>query len=88
MAITGGVHSSEDVVKSMMAGAKVAMMTSALMKNGIKHITTVKDELVKWMEENDYNSIAEMQGKLSQQSVAEPAAFERANYMKLLKGFV
>lgn len=87
MAVTGGVHTAEDVVKSMMAGAKVAMMTSALMKNSIKHITTVKDELAKWMEENNYNSIAEMQGKLSQKSVAEPSAFERANYMKVLKGF-
>jgi dihydroorotate dehydrogenase (fumarate) len=88
MAITGGVHTVDDVIKSVMAGAKVAMMTSALMKNGINHLTTLKDGMVKWMEEHDYSSVADMQGKLSQQSVAEPAAFERANYMKLLKGFM
>ncbi|MDQ1317328.1 MAG: hypothetical protein QG588_980 [Candidatus Poribacteria bacterium] len=88
MAVTGGVHTVEDVIKSVMAGAKVAMMTSALMKNGINHLTTVKDGMIKWMEEHNYSSVADMQGKLSQQSVAEPAAFERANYMKLLKGFM
>ena len=88
MAVTGGVHTVEDVIKSVMAGAKVAMMTSALMKNSINYLTTLKDGMVKWMEEHDYSSVADMQGKLSQQSVAEPAAFERANYMKLLKGFM
>ena len=88
MAITGGIHTAEDVIKSMMVGAKVAMMTSALLKNSINHLTTVKDGMVKWMEEHDYSSVADMQGKLSQQSVVEPAAFERANYMKLLKGFM
>jgi dihydroorotate dehydrogenase (fumarate) len=88
MAVTGGVHTVEDVIKSVMAGAKVAMMTSALMKNSINHLTTLKDGMAKWMEEHDYSSVADMQGKLSQQSVAEPAAFERANYMKLLKGFM
>ena len=88
MAVTGGVHTVEDVIKSMMVGAKVAMMTSALMKNSINYLTTLKDGMAKWMEEHDYSSVADMQGKLSQQLVAEPAAFERANYMKLLKGFM
>ena len=88
MAVTGGVHTVEDVVKSILAGANVAMMTSAVMKNSINHITKMKDGMAKWMEEHDYGSVADMQGKMSQQSVAEPAAFERANYMKLLKGFM
>jgi len=87
MAITGGVHTPEDAVKAVMAGAKVAMMTSALLKNGIGHITKVKDGLVEWMEKHDYDSVAEMQGTMSQKSVIEPAAFERANYMKVLKSF-
>lgn len=87
MAITGGVHTPEDAVKAMMAGAKVAMMTSALLKNGIDYITKVKDGLVEWMEKHDYESIAQMQGSMSQKSVTEPAAFERANYMKVLKSF-
>jgi dihydroorotate dehydrogenase (fumarate) len=86
-AITGGIHTAEDVVKAMMAGAKVAMMTSALLKNGIDYIAKVKDGLVEWMKKHDYDSIAQIQGSMSQKSVAEPAAFERANYMKVLKSF-
>ncbi len=84
MAITGGVHSAEDVVKCMMAGAKVAMTTSALLKFGISHLETLHKGLVEWMEEHEYESIEMMQGSMSQKSVAEPAAFERANYMRVL----
>lgn len=84
MAITGGVHSAEDVVKCMMAGAKVAMTTSALLKFGIGHLETLHKGLVDWMEEHEYESIEMMQGSMSQKSVAEPAAFERANYMRVL----
>lgn len=85
MAVTGGVHGATDVIKSMMAGAKVAMMTSALLEHGIDHLRTVRHELVEWLEANEYPSIALMQGSLSQRKVAEPAAFERANYMKVLR---
>jgi len=87
MAVTGGIHTAEDAVKAMMAGAKVAMMTSALLKNGIDHIAKVKAGLVEWMEKHDYASVSQMQGSMSQKSVTEPAAFERANYMKVLKSF-
>jgi dihydroorotate dehydrogenase (fumarate) len=85
MAVTGGVHGATDVIKSMMAGAKVAMMTSALLEHGIDHLRTVRHELEQWLEANEYPSIALMQGSLSQRKVAEPAAFERANYMKVLR---
>ena len=87
MAITGGVHTAEDALKAMMAGAKVAMMTSALLKNGIEHISKVKSDMIKWMEEHEYESISQMQGSMSQRSVAEPAAYERANYMKILGSY-
>lgn len=83
-AITGGVHTAEDVVKSMMAGAKVAMMTSALLKFGIPHLSTVLKKLEQWMNEHEYDSIEIMQGSMSQKSVNEPTAFERANYMHAL----
>ncbi|MBD3184240.1 dihydroorotate dehydrogenase-like protein, partial [Candidatus Poribacteria bacterium] len=83
MAVTGGVHTAEDAIKCVMAGANVAMMTSALLKNGIDHLTKIKDGMVKWMESREYESVKQMQGVLSQKSVAEPAAFERANYMKV-----
>jgi dihydroorotate dehydrogenase (fumarate) len=87
IAITGGIHSAVDVLKAMMAGAHAAMMTSALLKKGIGHITTVLEELVRWMEEHEYDSIVRMQGSMSRVSAGEPAAFERANYMKMLGSY-
>lgn len=87
LAITGGVHTAEDVVKAMMAGAKVAMTTSALLMHGVEHLTTLRSGLVSWMEEHEYESVRQMQGSMSQKSVAEPAAFERANYMKVLRSY-
>lgn len=87
MAITGGVHDAAGVLKSMMAGARVAMMTSALLKNGIDHLTAVRNDLVSWMEEKEYESIKQMQGSMSYRTVAEPAAFERANYLKVLSSY-
>jgi dihydroorotate dehydrogenase (fumarate) len=88
MAITGGVHSVEDVLKSMMAGGKAAMMTSALLKHGIGHVKTLNADLAKWMEEHEYESIKQMQGSMSMKSVAQPAAYLRANYMKVLGSYV
>ena len=87
MAITGGVHTAQDVLKTMMAGARVAMMTSALLQNGIGHIATVVSELGSWMEEHEYESIRQMQGSMSLRSVGNPSAFERANYMNLLSSY-
>ena len=87
MAVTGGVHSGLDVLKSMMAGASVAMMTSALLRNGIGHLATVRTELLHWMEEHEYESIHQMQGSMSQRSVADPSAFQRANYVKVLSSY-
>ena len=71
----------------MMAGARVAMTTSELLAAGISRLTQILKELEDWMEEHEYTSIVEMQGSMSQQAVAEPAAFERANYMKALNTF-
>jgi dihydroorotate dehydrogenase (fumarate) len=88
MAITGGVHTAEDVVKSMMAGAKVAMMTSALLRHGINYLAEVKTKLVEWLDEHEYESITEMQGSMSRRAVADPEAFERANYMRVLSSYV
>ncbi len=87
LAITGGVHTAEDVIKCMMAGARVAMTTSALLRNGIEHLKVLRDGVVRWMEEHEYVSIKQMQGSMSQQSVAQPAAFVRANYMHVLRSY-
>ncbi len=87
LAVTGGVHTAQDVLKSMMAGAKVAMMTSALLRNGISHLESVRADLLDWMEEHEYTSIQQMQGSLALKSVRSPAAFERANYMRVLSSY-
>jgi dihydroorotate dehydrogenase (fumarate) len=87
LAITGGVHGAGAVLKAMMAGARVAMTTSALLEHGIEHLVRVRAGLLAWMEAHEYASIAQMQGSMSYRSVAEPAAFERANYMKVLSSY-
>ena len=86
-ALTSGVHTYKDVLKSMMAGAKVAMMASHLLHNTEKAVPTMLREMEDWMKEREYESVKQMQGSMSQQSVKEPAAFERANYMKILGSF-
>lgn len=87
LALTTGIHTAEDVVKTMMAGASVAMMASLLLAEGINRIPIILADLEKWMTVHEYESIQQMKGSLSQKSVAEPAAFERANYMKVLNSF-
>jgi dihydroorotate dehydrogenase (fumarate) len=87
LAVTGGVHGSAQVLKAIMAGARVAMMTSALLQNGVAYLARVRADVLEWMEEHEYTSIAQMQGSMSYRSVAEPAAFERANYMKVLSSY-
>jgi dihydroorotate dehydrogenase (fumarate) len=86
-ALTSGVHTARDVLKAMMAGASVAMMASELLAHGFGRPLQILAEIQRWMEENEYESIAQMKGCMSQRAVAEPAAFERANYMKALNSF-
>jgi dihydroorotate dehydrogenase (fumarate) len=86
-ALTSGVHTAEDVIKAVMAGANVAMTTSELLQKGIPRISQILNDLMVWMEENEYQSIEQMRGSMSKISVAEPAAYERANYMKVLNSF-
>jgi dihydroorotate dehydrogenase (fumarate) len=86
-AITSGIHTSADVLKGLMAGAKVTMMASELLQNGVRRIKEILREIENWMDEHEYESVAQMIGSMSQQHCAEPAAFERANYMKVLDSF-
>lgn len=86
-ALTSGVHTPEDLVKSIMAGASVAMTASALLHNGIDHAQDLLTGFQSWLEEHEYDSVEQMKGSMSQQAVAEPAAFERANYMKVLSSY-
>jgi len=87
LAATTGIHTAEDVAKMILAGADVTMMCSALLKNGIGYITKVLGGLPQIMERCGYDSVGQMKGVLSHKSTAEPAAFERANYMKTLQSF-
>ncbi len=83
-ALTSGVHTAEDVLKSMMAGAKVAMTASNLLHHGEQAVGPILSGIEAWMKEREYESIEQMQGSMAQKNVREPAAFERANYMKVL----
>lgn len=87
LAATSGVYSAEDVIKMMMAGAKVTEMLSALLKFGIGHIADVTTNLKNWMEEKEYESIEQMRGSMSYMNVEDPSKFERANYMKVLSSY-
>jgi dihydroorotate dehydrogenase (fumarate) len=87
LAATTGVHTAADVIKMVMAGANVTMMCSALLEHGCDHAKLVLEGVRRWMEDHDYASIGQMQGSMSQKSVAEPAAFVRANYMKTIQSF-
>lgn len=86
-AITSGIHTSHDVIKGLMAGAKVTMMASELLQNGVRRIGHVLNELVTWLKEHEYESVTQMIGAMSQRHCPEPAAFERANYMKMLQSY-
>jgi dihydroorotate dehydrogenase (fumarate) len=87
LGITGGVHSSRDVLKCILAGAKVAFMTSALLRNGVHHAGYVLAEVKRWLDEHEYSSIQQMCGSMSHGAVSDPTAFERGNYMKVLSSY-
>ena len=86
LAATSGVHTAEDVVKLLMVGANVTMLCSSLMRHGINHLRHIDRELRDWMEEHEYESVHQMQGSMSQIKCADPSAFERAQYMRAVKG--
>jgi len=87
LAATSGAHNVEDVVKFLMAGADVVQVASAILKNGIGHVGTLVNGLSSWMAEHEYKSVRQMKGSLSQKSVENPTAFERANYIKIIEKY-
>jgi dihydroorotate dehydrogenase (fumarate) len=87
LAATSGIHTAEDVLKLTMVGADVTMMCSALLMHGPEHIGKVLKDVEHWMKEHEYESIEQMKGSLSHKSIAEPSAYERANYMKALNRY-
>src|SRR5262245_6360425 len=88
LAATSGIHTAEDVVKMLMAGADATMLCSALLKNGPSWLGKVEKGVVQWMEEHNCESVEQMKGTMSQKSRPHPSAFERANYIKALRSYV
>lgn len=82
MAATSGVHEAEDALKMLMVGASVTMMASILIKNGVDHIRKVETDMVQWLTEHEYESVAQMRGSMSHLKSGNPAAFERAQYIR------
>ncbi|HHX45118.1 MAG TPA: dihydroorotate dehydrogenase-like protein [Chloroflexi bacterium] len=87
LAITSGVHTPEDVIKGLMAGAKVTMMASELLQQGTARLGEVVEGVRRWLEQREYASVEQMQGSMSQAKSGDPVAFERANYMRVLQSW-
>ena len=88
LAATSGIHTAEDVLKMIMVGADITQLCAVLFQKGIGQIKEILAGMEKWMEDHEYESVKQMKGSMSHKSVAEPAAYERANYMKVLKSYL
>lgn len=87
LALTTGIHTGEDALKGIAAGATVVMMASALLQMGVGRITAVLTEMTEWLKEHEYESLAQLRGSLSQRNCGAPAAFERANYIQVVGSY-
>ncbi len=87
LAVSGGIHSPIDAIKAIMTGASAVQIVSALLRNGPDFLRVLKQGVVEWMEENEYESIRQMHGNMSLLRCSNPAAFERANYMRVLQSW-
>jgi dihydroorotate dehydrogenase (fumarate) len=87
LAATSGIHRAADALKMLLVGADVTMLCSTIIRHGIPQIAMIERDMVDWLEEHEYESVSQLKGSLSQKNCAEPAAFERAQYMKALTGF-
>jgi dihydroorotate dehydrogenase (fumarate) len=87
LAVSGGVHTATDAIKAIMTGASAVQMVSALLNHGPEYVKVVRDAIVKWMEEHEYESLEQMRGSMSLERSPDPAAFERANYMRILQSY-
>ena len=88
LAATSGVHSGGDVVKALLVGADVAMTTSSLLRRGPEHLATLEAELRAWMTDHEYESVHQLRGSVSTATSDDPAAFERANYLRTLHSWI
>lgn len=87
LAVSGGVHSGIDAIKSLMAGASAVQVVSALLKHGPKYLRTIRAQMERWMQEHEYESVQQMIGSMSLSHCPDPNAFSRANYMRILQSW-
>jgi dihydroorotate dehydrogenase (fumarate) len=87
LATSGGVHTGLDALKAVMAGAHAVQLVSALLHHGPEHLAVVRAELARWPEEHEYDSLAQAQGSMSLLRCPDPAAFERATYLRVLQSW-
>jgi dihydroorotate dehydrogenase (fumarate) len=87
LAATSGIHRASDVLKMLMAGADVTMLCSVLIRHGVRQIGVIERDLVAWLEEHEYHSVAQLKGSLSQKNCPDPSAFERAQYMRAISQY-
>jgi dihydroorotate dehydrogenase (fumarate) len=87
LAVTGGVHTVNDVVQSIMAGAHAIQLVSALLKRGPGYLATLRQELSQWLEEHEYHSLRQAQGSMNLESCPDPQVYSRANYMLVLQSW-
>ncbi len=87
LGVTGGIHSANDSIKAILAGADVTHMCSALLMHGAKHISMIREDFIAWMDKKEYQSVIQMKGSLSQQYAIDPVAFERANYLEVIDSY-
>jgi dihydroorotate dehydrogenase (fumarate) len=87
LAVSGGVHDTMGAIKSLMAGASAVQLVSELLKNGPRRITEIRNELTTWLDEHEYESVAQLMGNMNLRKVPDPSGYERANYVKLLQGW-
>ena len=88
LAASSGAHTGADVIKGLMVGADVVMMTSALLRHGPEHVATVEAEMRAWMTKHEYESVEQLRSSASQATAQDPSAFERANYMQTIRSWV
>ncbi|MBZ5637511.1 MAG: dihydroorotate dehydrogenase-like protein [Acidobacteriia bacterium] len=87
LAVTGGVHTALDAIKAVMTGAHAVQLVSVLLRNGVSHLGTLRDQMAAWLEEHEYESLRQMQGSMNLVRCPDPKAFERANYARILQGW-
>jgi dihydroorotate dehydrogenase (fumarate) len=87
LAVTGGVHSALDAIKAVMAGAHAVQVVSALLQRGPRYLATLREQVMSWMDEREYDSLAQMRGSMNLEMCPDPSVYERANYMLTLQSW-